>query len=1013
MSTDIRASDFFVAGGTLHPDAPSYVKRSADDELFNLALAGEFCYVLTPRQMGKSSLMIRTARRLQEHGIRTAIIDLTSIGTNVTVEQWYLSLLSQLKRRLRLPVDPATWWQGRASLGCVQRFTDFLRDVILTQIEEQVVIFIDEIDTTLNLDFRDDFFAAIRAVYNARADDPEFDRLTFVLLGAASPPDLIKDRARTPFNIGQGITLQEFSRTDATVLQSELETLYPGQGEAIFARIYHWTNGHPYLTQKLCLAVAETGDDRWTDARVDDIVERLFLSEEARKETNLQFVQDKILTHSQRRELLSLYRKVIRGEKVGDDGQSPLQNLLKLSGLVKAENGYLHIRNEIYRRAFDLTWVRENTAVDYRRPLAVGIAAGIVVSLALFVYAYVTYRWMQTQCQEHIASFYQANTREEQLASLSGMFQLQSLFGSADCAIEARELFHRLSVEEQVALFDTGYYSVEDLDLMMVPIRELYITLADVDGTGDTDPILEAMINALGHIYDTEETTRLASEINRWLQGRVLARQSQYKDALSEYNRAIELNGENPATRYERAKVLTELLQYRQALSDLDQVVAIAREAPVPTRTPSPSTAVPAASPVPTTPSTSMPRTDTPIVQIPSAGMTATPTSSLVSIETPALTPTPESGPIASEFATFWQIIDAVLNLIYSDPGLVGSLASAPGSEYTNLRELGLAPTPTPTEPPNLGSFAGPSLDTTEILPDGWKHLSTYRMDTNNDGKREWVILYYFDLLERSTSGSPIGAAIYQPDDESPPSLVPHELRPPDGDYLCACACGLNMENVLSGLEGDELVVRDRCNEETTRLTIFHWDSDRKEYISPAHFLGGHIEVSQDQVTIKELLPGRAQLMKVETYYPDDNKTYYRQDDPYTLLECREEELDFVHGEPEDVLSSPYPEKVVLAFYNHYNDDEKAPEYFAESVRAYLGQCDAGGCGCIAPRHEIARVQVTYLQVESDSEAQDPDRAIVGVRINCQRRDGVKEGRKYIRWYLVREGDRWRLDHPE
>ena len=57
-------AQFFVAGGTLRSDAPSYVQRPADDELFNQALAGEFCYVLTPRQMGKSSLMIRTARRL-------------------------------------------------------------------------------------------------------------------------------------------------------------------------------------------------------------------------------------------------------------------------------------------------------------------------------------------------------------------------------------------------------------------------------------------------------------------------------------------------------------------------------------------------------------------------------------------------------------------------------------------------------------------------------------------------------------------------------------------------------------------------------------------------------------------------------------------------------------------------------------------------------------------------------------------------------------------------------------
>ena len=233
-----HASDFYVAGGTLRYDSPSYVERPSDAELFNLARAGEFCYVLTARQMGKSSLMIRTARRLQERGVHSVIIDLTQIGTDVSIEKWYLGLLSQLKRKLKLAVDLEAWWQAHSALGHVQRFTDFLRDVLLTEIEGQVVIFIDEIDTTLNLAFSDDFFAAIRFIYNARASDPAYERLTFVLLGVATPADLIKDRSRTPFNIGQGIDLNDFSRTDARVLQPGLRAAYPEKAGPIFDRIY-------------------------------------------------------------------------------------------------------------------------------------------------------------------------------------------------------------------------------------------------------------------------------------------------------------------------------------------------------------------------------------------------------------------------------------------------------------------------------------------------------------------------------------------------------------------------------------------------------------------------------------------------------------------------------------------------------------------------------------------------------------------------------------------------------
>ncbi|MCB0182567.1 MAG: AAA-like domain-containing protein, partial [Anaerolineae bacterium] len=126
-----EGSDFFVAGGTLRPNTPSYVQRPADDELFQKALAGEFCYVLTARQMGKSSLMIRTARRLRSEGVHSVIIDLTRVGTEVNVEQWYLGLTTQLHRNLRLSVDLESWWAAHSALGPVQRFTDFLHDVLL------------------------------------------------------------------------------------------------------------------------------------------------------------------------------------------------------------------------------------------------------------------------------------------------------------------------------------------------------------------------------------------------------------------------------------------------------------------------------------------------------------------------------------------------------------------------------------------------------------------------------------------------------------------------------------------------------------------------------------------------------------------------------------------------------------------------------------------------------------------------------------------------------------------
>ena len=251
---------FYKVGGTLSLNDPSYVERSADAELIERVSAGEFCFVLTTRQMGKSSLMVRTAKRLKDAGALSAIIDLSSIGANpqsVTTDQWYFAVADTILNKLGHDEDITSWWSERSSLPAVQRLFRILRDVVLKLTSKPVVLFFDEIDSTLNLPFRDDFFASLRACHNARAEDPELNRLTFVLLGVASPSDLIADPMRTPFNVGSLIPLTDFTPDEARSLADGLGG-DSGASEAALRRVLEWTDGHPYLTQKVCQTAVES-----------------------------------------------------------------------------------------------------------------------------------------------------------------------------------------------------------------------------------------------------------------------------------------------------------------------------------------------------------------------------------------------------------------------------------------------------------------------------------------------------------------------------------------------------------------------------------------------------------------------------------------------------------------------------------------------------------------------------------------------------------------------------------
>jgi WD40 repeat protein len=389
---------FYVSGGTVPLESPSYVERSADAALFEALSAGRFCYVLTSRQMGKSSLCVRTMARLQASGARPAFIDLTKIGgRNVTPDQWYAGLTVEVGRALGLRNEMLRNWQEERDLSPMQRFFSALRDVALEKIQAPIVVFVDEIDATRSLPFSaNEFFAGIRECHNRRVHDPAYKRLAFCLLGVAVPGDLIADPTTTPFNIGERIVLSDFTDQEAMPLAAGLG---PG-GAEILRRILHWTHGHPFLTQSLA-ATAQSNGDVHSAADVDRLVADMLFQAKARETNiNLADVGNRILGGSPdpkevakyRADVLSMYENALKGREVFDDESNRLAAVLKLSGIVRVEDRRLTVRNRIYERVFDRKWVRENMpGAELRRQrrafLKGALRTGLVAVIVLAVIA--------------------------------------------------------------------------------------------------------------------------------------------------------------------------------------------------------------------------------------------------------------------------------------------------------------------------------------------------------------------------------------------------------------------------------------------------------------------------------------------------------------------------------------------------------------------------------------------------------------------------------------------------
>ena len=236
-------------GGTLDADDPFYIEpREAAAALAQVCdrERSSTLVVKAPRQMGKSSLLVRLVAAALETGKRAVLIDLQIFGHHLREEgRLYSRFAAAICEQLELPCRVDDFWDSKSPepMNC----TRFVERQVLPHVGPTVLA-IDEAERLIDSPFRDDFYGMLRSWHNLRGHPLKkaWKALSMVLVISTEPSFLIQG-AQSPFNVVDPLTLPPLTMQQV----ASLNQLHGAPLDDEQARALHdLVGGQPYLTRK-------------------------------------------------------------------------------------------------------------------------------------------------------------------------------------------------------------------------------------------------------------------------------------------------------------------------------------------------------------------------------------------------------------------------------------------------------------------------------------------------------------------------------------------------------------------------------------------------------------------------------------------------------------------------------------------------------------------------------------------------------------------------------------------
>ncbi len=238
--------------GQVPLDSLLYIERPPLEALGyeEVMQAGALIRIRAPRQLGKTSLMVRILAVAQERGLRVIVVNLQLADASVFRDlnrflRWFCAVVT---RNLQFPNRVDQYWDDM--LGNSYNCTEYFENYLLPELNDPLVLAIDELDAVFShSNIAADFFSMLRAWYEksryGNGNSSMWQRLRLVVVHSTeiyTPLNL-----NSPLNVGLLLDLPNFTAEQV----QDLVQRYGIESKDLTPRLMELLGGIPALTQSV------------------------------------------------------------------------------------------------------------------------------------------------------------------------------------------------------------------------------------------------------------------------------------------------------------------------------------------------------------------------------------------------------------------------------------------------------------------------------------------------------------------------------------------------------------------------------------------------------------------------------------------------------------------------------------------------------------------------------------------------------------------------------------------